>query len=219
MLNRDDIARLPPVERDILHLHLTLRKSQTEVAKILGVSQPTVNYRYARARARLEFMDKIPKVTPQEIREVLRALGARDTDVEAMALYVETSSQSEVARRMNTSQGAVRHWILRALVSHLQADLREEDTHRRVRTACQLLVGKPGILNEPNRPAGGDLRTVDVRLPQSPKMRGRLVQGERILLLDGVYSDLEADVVDVSDQDMSVILRLESQRITLTWRR
>lgn len=222
MLNRDDVSRLPPVERDILHLHLTLRKSQTEVAKILGVSQPTVNYRYGRARSRLDFMEKIPKVTPGEIREVLRVLGARDTDVEAMALYVETSSQSEVARRMNTSQGAVRHWILRALVSHLQADMRDDDMHRRVRTACQLLVGKPGILNEPNRPnrpTGGDLRTLEVRLSQAPKTRGRLVQGERVLLLDGLYSDLAADVVSVSEQSMRVSLRLESQRITLTWPR
>lgn len=220
MLNREDIARLPAVERDILRLHMTLRKSQTEVAKILGVSQPTVNYRYARARERLEFMEKIPRVRPDEVRQVLRELGARDTDVEAMALYIETSSQSEVARRMDTSQGAVRHWILRALVSHLQTDMHDEDVHRRVRMACQMLVGKPGILNEPSRANGKPgVRVVENRLPQAPKIRGRLLEGERIILLNGLYRDIEAEVTAVTRDEMSVRLRLESQQITLTWAR
>jgi predicted transcriptional regulator len=220
MPNAEDIARLPAMERDILRLHLSLRKSQTEVAKILGVSQPTVNYRYARARARLEFMEKIPRVTPDEIRKVLRELGARDSDVEAMALYAETSSQSEVARRMNTSQGAVRHWILRALVSHLQSDMHNDDAHRRVRNACQMLVGKPGILNEPIRPdSAASPPSSEHLLPQAPKVQGRLLKGERVILLEGLYRDMEGDIVRISDESMSVCLRLESKQITLTWRR
>ena len=81
------LSRLPPMERDILRLHMDLRKSQTAVAKILGVSQPTVNYRYKRARARLEFMEKLPKVTSDEIREVLRRLGAREQDIEMPICY------------------------------------------------------------------------------------------------------------------------------------
>lgn len=220
MPNSEDIARLPPMERDILHMHLALRKSQTEIAQILGVSQPTVNYRYARARARLDFMEKIPRVTSDEIREVLRGLGARDTDVEAMVLYVETSSQSEVARRLNTSQGAVRHWIFRALVNHLQSDMQTNDLHRRVRTACQMIVGKPGIFNEPVRGhEPSDLRPMTVLLSQAPKTRGRLVQGDRIVLLDGLYRDLDGDVVRISDESMSVLVVLESKQIMLTWRR
>ena len=139
------LSRLPPMERDILRLHMDLRKSQTAVAKILGVSQPTVNYRYKRARARLEFMEKLPKVTSDEIREVLRRLGAREQDIEAMVLYVETNSQSEVARRMETSQGAVRYWVHRALSDHLQKDMRDDDMHKRVRTACGMLASKPGM--------------------------------------------------------------------------
>lgn len=221
MPNDADIARLPPKERDILKLHMQLRKSQTEVAKILRVSQPTVNYRYKRARERLEFMEKVPVVTADEIREVLRILGARDTDIEAMVLYVETSSQSEVARRMNTSQGAVRHWILRALVNHLQNDMREDDVHKRVRTACGMLVGKPGIFNEPAKHQGStdDVPVVEQRLTAMPKIQGRLLVGERILVLDGLYAKLEGTTTAIEDDHMTILIELESQKISLTWPR
>jgi DNA-directed RNA polymerase specialized sigma24 family protein len=219
MPNDADIARLPPKERDILKLHMVLRKSQTEVAKILRVSQPTVNYRYKRARERLEFMEKVPVVTADEIREVLRILGARDNDIEAMVLYVETSSQSEVARRMNTSQGAVRHWILRALVNHLQNDMREDDKHKRVRTACGMLVGKPGIFNEPAKhPGNGDsVPVVDQRLTAMPRVQGRLAVGERLLILDGLYAKLEGVLTERDEGHMTIRIDLESQKINVTW--
>lgn len=220
MPNKEDIVRLPAMERDILRLHMTLRKSQTEVAKILGVSQPTVNYRYKRARQRLAFMEKVPAVSADEIREVLRVLGACDTDIEAMVLYVETSSQSEVARRMNTSQGAVRHWILRALVTHLQNDMREDDKHKRVRTACGMLVGKPGIFNEPAKHAKGNgPRIVEHRLTAMPKTQGRILVGERLLFLDGLYAKLDGEVLALEEGRMVVRVELDSQRITLSWPR
>lgn len=220
MPNNEEIARLPPKERDILYLHMTLRKSQTEVAKILKVSQPTVNYRYKRARQRLEFMEKVPRVTADEIREVLRSLGARDTDIEAMVLYVETSSQSEVARRMNTSQGAVRHWILRALVNHLQNDMREDDVHKRVRTACGMLVKKPGIFNEPAKRGNGDsVPVVEQRLSAMPKVQGRLLVGERVQILEGLYANLDGAVTEIDESHMTVLVELESQKINLTWPR
>ena len=50
MPKSDDIARLPVMEQDILLLHMQLRKSQTEVAKILGVSPRKVQYRIAEYR-------------------------------------------------------------------------------------------------------------------------------------------------------------------------
>jgi DNA-binding CsgD family transcriptional regulator len=209
------------MERDILRLHMILRKSQTEVAKILGVSQPTVNYRYRRARERLDFMEKLPAVTGDEIRRVLKELGAREQDVEAMVLYIETNSQSEVARRMDTSQGAVRHWIHRGLVNHLQNDFRSDDVHRRVRTACGMLVSRPGIFNEPQKPGHVPKhQKVEQRLPQAPRMRGDVVEeGRRVLFLEGVYARLEALVLEVNAETVRARLDLESQEVTLVWPR
>ena len=220
MHNSEDINRLPPMERDILRLHMNMRKSQTEVAKILGVSQPTVNYRYKRARARLEFMEKIPPVTGKEIREVLGALGASYQDVEAMVLYVETNSQSEVARRMETSQGAVRHWIHRALITHLQNDMRDDDVHKRVRTACGMLVSKPGIFNEPQKPGHSPKhRRVEQRLTSAPQIQGRFLEGESIKILDGIYSGLDGIITLVTNSAMRVRIDFASQEITLSWAR
>ena len=220
MHNSEDIDRLPPMERDILRLHMEMRKSQTEVAKILGVSQPTVNYRYKRARERLDFMEKLPPVTAIEIREVLGRLGASHQDVEAMVLYVETNSQSEVARRMETSQGAVRHWIHRALVNHLQNDMREDDVPKRVRTACGMLVNKPGIFNEPQKPGHVPKhQRVEQRLTSAPKTQGRLLAGEPVRILDGIYSELDGVIVEINDTVMRVRIDLASQEITLNWAR
>lgn len=219
MFSSTDIARLPAMERDIMRLHMGLHKSQTEVARILGVSQPTVNYRYKRARERLKFMEQIPRVSGDEIREVLTKLGAQNTDIEAMVLYVETNSQSEVSRRMNTSQGAVRHWILRALNKHLEQDHNPDDMHWRVRTACSMLVDKPGMLNEPNKRGAHtpDGRRVEHRLKKAPKYQGRTRINENVRVLEGLYSKIDGTVVEFDEQEIHMQLALESQEIILVW--
>jgi len=219
MLERIHVEKLPPMERDILRLYMELRKSQNEIARILGVSQPTVNYRYKRARERLEFMERLPRVTAEDIRLVLGRLGASVRDIEAMVLYVETNSQSEVARRMETSQGAVRHWIHRALINYLQNDMSSNDVHRRVRTACGLLVNRPGIFNEPPKPSNGVRpQRMEHRLAAAPRTEGRLVVGERLIIREGIYEDLGATVESVADV-IRVLLDLESLDVVLTWPR
>jgi len=220
MTSNEERNRLPAVERDILFLHEELRKPQTVIAKILGVSQPTVNYRYKRARSRLEFFDQLPSVTSEEVRHVLGVLGTRTNDIEAMVLYLETNSQSEVARRMNTSQGAARYWILRVVEDHLAKDMREDDMHKRVRTACKMLASRPGIFNEPSKPGHSPKhQKIERRLSAAPKFRGRLVAGEPIQILDGIYGDLTGTLADISNEEMVIELRLESREITLRWPR
>jgi DNA-directed RNA polymerase specialized sigma24 family protein len=212
------IEQLPVLERDILWMHMQLRKPQTDIARILGVSQPTVNYRYKRARERLDFLERLPVVTDDEVRQVLERLGARDQDITAMITYVKTSSQSEVARRMGTSQGAIRHWLGRALVNHLQADLSEDDTHKRVRTACAMLVSRPGILQEGAKNGDSVKNPRSERsLPSLPRHLGRLVEGERILLLEGVYAGLRGTLVQQAEGSLALSLELASQDILLMW--
>lgn len=221
MSSDEKLQRLPPLERDIFRLHQELRKPQTEIAKILGCSQPTVNYRYKRAKERLDFLEKLPSVTPDEIRKVLRTLETREQDIEAMLLYVETTSQSEVARRMETSQGAVRYWVLRVLNDHLRKDLREDDMHKRVRTVCGMLTTKPGIgiFNEPQKPGDTKHKETQRSLGRSPKFTGRLVVGSPIRIHDGIFKFLIGELVDLSDTEMVVRIGLESQTITLRWPR
>lgn len=220
MSSNEELRQLPAMERDILRLHQVLRKPQTEIAKILGVSQPTVNYRYKRARARLDFLEKLPTVTSAEIRQVLTTLGAREKDIEAMVLYVETNSQSEVSRRMETSQGAVRYWVLRALTDHLQKDMRDDDVHKRVRTACGMLTRNPGIFNEPQKANNASKHeVVQRRISAVPKFTGRLVVGSPIRIHDGIYRFLQGELTDFSDTEMRIRLNLESKEILLSWPR
>jgi len=222
MPSDDHLQRLPPFERDILRLHQELRKPQTEIARILGCSQPTVNYRYKRVRDRLAFLEKLPSVTPDEIRKVLRTLGAREQDIEAMVLYVETTSQSEVARRMETSQGAVRYWVLRVLTDHLQKDMREDDLHKRVRTVCGMLTSKPGIgiFNEPQKTGDASKqKKIHRRLAAQPKFTGVLRIGMHLRILDGLYAALQGELIELTDTEMTVRLDIESQEITISWAR
>jgi len=221
MISDENLQRLPPLERDILRLHQELRKPQTEIAKILGCSQPTVSYRYKRARSRLEFLEKLPKVTSDEIRQVLTTLGAQERDIEAMVLYVETTSQSEVARRMGTSQGAVRYWVHRVLTDHLQKDMREDDMHKRVRVLCQMLTSKAGIgiFNEPKGKADPPHRKIERRLAKPPKFTGRLVEGSPIRINEGVYNRMQGPLVAITEGEMHVKIELEVLEVQLSWPR
>ena len=210
-------SKLPLMEQDILALHLEHKKSQTQVAKILGVSQPTVFYRFKRAKERLDFMAKLPVITSEEVVEVLTTLGARENDIKAMVLYVETNSQSEVARRMGTSQGAVRHWIYRALTNYLQPDMRQEDLFKRVRTACAMLVSKPGLALTTESHAKETRKFLSVNFTKTPKYRGALETGKPVVLSDTLYAGIPITVTEINEQCVRGELNLLSQKISLKW--
>jgi len=212
-------ARLPALEQDILRVHLDLRRSHADIARILGMSQPAVSYRYKRARERLAVWDLLPSVTPQEVRAVMEERRARESDITAMVLYVETNNQSEVARRMGTNQGFVRNALMRGLVQHLQNDLSHEDRHVRVRQACSILVNKPGMFNDVNNTAIGHVvksREITRKIVVGPKLSHRPLEGIGVEIEEGLYRNLFGTVEEV---EPFVTLRLDllSQIIRLQW--
>lgn len=213
------VARLPAMERDILRLHLDLKRTHSDIARILGMSQPAVYYRYKRARSRLDVWDLLPSVTPHEVRAVMADLGARDDDVQAMVHYVETNNQSEVARRMGVSQGWVRTSLMRAIDKHLDKDMSHDDRHVRVRQACKLLVSKPGMFTEVSNPALGHVakaREVTRKLLTPPKLSERPSEGTTLEVRDGLYSGLSG-VVESLEPLVTVKLDLDSQDIHIQW--
>ena len=216
---REHVARLPALEQDILRLHLDLKRTHSDIARILGMSQPAVNYRYKRARERLAVWELLPSVTPYEVQAVMQERGARETDITAMMLYVETNNQSEVARRMNTNQGFVRNALLRGLVQHLQNDLSHEDRHVRVRQACSILVNKPGMFNDVNNTAIGHVaksREITRKIVIPPRLSHRPLEGIGVEIEDGLYKNLFGTVETV---EPIVTLKLDvlSQDIRLQW--
>lgn len=215
----EHVSRLPALEQDILRLHLDLKRTHSDIARILGMSQPAVNYRYKRSRERLAVWEILPSVTPHEVRAVMQERGARDSDITAMALYVETNNQSEVARRMGASQGFVRDALMRGLVKHLQNDMSHEDRHVRVRQACSILVNKPGMFNDVNNTAIGHVaksRAITRKIVIPPRLSHRPLEGIGVEVEDGLYKNLFGTVETVEPL-VTLKLDLVSQDIRLQW--
>ena len=216
---RHHIERLPALEQDILHLHLQLDRTHSDIARILGMSQPAVHYRYKRSRSRLEMWVLLPSVTPAEVCAVMQSLDAREKDIQVMMLYVETNNQSEVARHLGVSQGWVRTSLMRSIEKHLERDMSQEDRHVRVRQACKLLVSKPGMFTDTNNPALGHLvksRENTRKLLTPPKVALPLVLEDQVTIQDGLYRGMEA-TVEQTDPLVRVRFHLRSQVLRLQW--
>lgn len=106
---------LPPVEADFVDLYYYQRKKQTDIAQMFGVSQPTVCYRLQRAADRIQFLMQLPCVSEEEIDSSMRRFLTEEIDVRIMVQMFRTTCQSEVAKRLDVSQGLVRHRFIKAI--------------------------------------------------------------------------------------------------------
>lgn len=109
------LDRIPPREADFVDLYYFRQKRQTDIAAIFGVSQPTVCYRLQRAAERIRFLLGLPSFDETTARPIIEAVLVDPTDVEILFRMYETTCQSEVAKRMNVSQGFVRHRFIRSI--------------------------------------------------------------------------------------------------------
>ena len=112
---RGMLDQLPPREADFVDLYFFRHLNQTDIAKIYGVSQPTVCYRLQRATARIQFLLQLPPVTRPELERAMTGFLPDPLDAEIMVLMWETTCQSEVAKRLGVTQGLVRHRFIRAV--------------------------------------------------------------------------------------------------------
>lgn len=119
---REIMEQLPPREADFVDLYFFRHLKQTDIARIFHVSQPTVCYRLQRATMRIQFMLGLPDVTVEDIREAMADFLDDPKDVDIMVLMYQTTCQSEVAKRLNVTQGLVRHRFMRAVQRMSQAE-------------------------------------------------------------------------------------------------
>lgn len=120
---------LPPNEADYIDLYYYRHKKQTDIAKMFNVSQPTVCYRLQRAAARIMFLLSLPPISEDEVEFTMRKFLTEEIDVRIMVQMLKTTCQSEVAKRLNVSQGLVRHRFIRAIEKMRDAK-RYEDGYR-----------------------------------------------------------------------------------------
>lgn len=111
---REIMAELPDREADFVQLYFFNHKTQTDIAEIFKVSQPTVCYRLQRATARIRFVLSLPDISTDELRQVLVGFLSDPEDVQIMMLMYETTCQSAVAKRLGVTQGKVRHRFMRS---------------------------------------------------------------------------------------------------------
>lgn len=109
------LVNLPPIEADFIDLYFFRHIKQTDIAKIFGVSQPTVCYRLQRAIERIKYLLEVPHVELADLRQVLSAFLTDPMDVDIMVYMYETTCQSEAAKRLGVSQGLVRHRFIRTI--------------------------------------------------------------------------------------------------------
>ncbi len=119
LLKIEDVKRimegLPPREADFVDLYYFRKMTQTDIAVLFGVSQPTICYRLQRAAHRIHFLFKLPHVDEDEMLEDLDAFLSDPMDTQIMALMWKITCQSEVAKYLGVTQGFVRHRFLRSI--------------------------------------------------------------------------------------------------------
>ena len=109
------MASLHPRERKILGMVLT-GQSQTEIARVIGVSQPSINYAISRASQRMEYFIGRPTFDRDQMLQDLKRASLQDPeDVGILVDFWSVGSQSRVAEKYQRTQGFIRHRITRAL--------------------------------------------------------------------------------------------------------
>jgi len=142
---------LPPREADFIELYFFKRIKQTAIAELYNVSQPTVCYRLQRGAARLCFLVGLPPFDSATMKEDLLKVLLEPIDVDIMMGMVQSTCQSEVARKLGGTQGYVRHRFLRSLKK--LRELPEMETYVKV---FEMVEKNLNILNNTCRATWGE---------------------------------------------------------------
>jgi DNA-directed RNA polymerase specialized sigma24 family protein len=109
------LERIPEREADLIYLYFIQRKRQADIAIIFGVTQAAISYRLDRGIQRIKFLLSIPQVSEEDLRRDLPGVFPQSIDVDILVGMWETTCQSEVASRLELTQGRVRHRFFKAV--------------------------------------------------------------------------------------------------------
>jgi hypothetical protein len=109
------LPKIPEREADLIELYFETGLKQAAIAQIFGVTQAAVSYRLERGIHRLKFLISLPQVTEEEMRADLPYVPFKKVDVDILVGMWVTTCQSEVATRLNLTQGNVRHRFFEAV--------------------------------------------------------------------------------------------------------
>jgi len=146
---REIMSTLPNREADFVELYFFNHKTQTDIAQIFMVSQPTVCYRLKRATSRIRFVLSLPDISQAELEEALKGFLSDPEDVQIMMLMFETTCQSAVAKRLGVTQGKVRHRFMRSTKRMVES---EDPEMAKIAQIFQTISENLNILREVDRP-------------------------------------------------------------------
>jgi len=99
---------LPELEQEIFHLVHNKQKNQKDIARLLGLSQPTISYRYRRTLTKLAYIMILMSVDPDKLLLDLDWISERDRAVIRDLLFY--TNQEKVGRKHDMRQSSVK-WI------------------------------------------------------------------------------------------------------------
>lgn len=145
------LDRIPEREADLIYLYFVKRKRQADIAAIFEVTQAAISYRLDRGIKRIKFLLSIPQISAEELRDDLADAFA-PIDIDILIGMWETTCQSEVATRLNLTQGRVRHRFFRA-VKTLESLAGKDDKYAPYQKVFTAISGKKfNILREVKLP-------------------------------------------------------------------
>jgi hypothetical protein len=109
------LDRIPDREADLIRLYFINHKRQADIAAIFGVTQAAISYRLDRGIKRIKFLLDIPQVTEDDLRTDLPEVFPDPMDVDILVGMWQTTCQSEVASKLQLTQGRVRHRFFKAV--------------------------------------------------------------------------------------------------------
>jgi len=119
------LPKLPPREADVIELYYLKKKRQADIAELFNCTQAAISYRLTRGVQRLKFIVSIPTVTEEDLRRDLSCIF--DTiDVDILVGMWATTCQSEVAGKLELTQGRVRHRFFKAIEALKKAASNDE---------------------------------------------------------------------------------------------
>lgn len=108
---------LPDLEAEIFWLHYEKHKNQKDVAKLLGLSQPTVSYRYRRILDKMQYLMVLQPINLKEMIAELPFLSEKERDVLFDLFYY--TNQELVGKKHSIRQTSVK-WIFVKAKSRLE---------------------------------------------------------------------------------------------------
>ena len=80
MSDREFIEHLEPLDQDIYHLLNDLGKSQRDVGQILNLTQPSICYRWKKAKEKIDILKLLPNVSESDILLTKSLVGFSDKE-------------------------------------------------------------------------------------------------------------------------------------------